>query len=64
MTPKYINDLRYYTMELNESPEMAESMAQSFIDKFNSLNKYEQLSMSLIIENDGFDEAFDMIDKI
>lgn len=64
MTPKYISDLHYYTMELNESPEMAESMAQSFIDKFYSLNKYSQLSMSLIIENDGFDEAFDMIDKI
>ncbi len=64
MTPKYRNALNAYTMEVNESPEAAEAMAQAFEDKFNSLGKYEQLSMSLIIENDGFDEAFDMIDKL
>lgn len=64
MTPKYRNALNVYTMEVNESPEAAEAMAQAFEDKFNSLSKYEQLSMSLIIENDGFEEAFDQIDKI
>lgn len=64
MTPKYLNDLHYYTMELNESPEAAEAMAKIFEDKFNALGKYEQLSLSLIIEHDGFDEAFHMIDKL
>lgn len=64
MPPKYRNDLLYYTLELNESPETAEAMAKAFEEKFNLLGKYEQLSMSLIIENDGFDAAFDLIDKL
>ncbi len=61
MTPKYRSALNTYTMEVNESPEAAESMAQAFEDKFNSMSKYEQLSMSLLFEHNDFDAAFAMI---
>ncbi len=64
MTPKYRNALLYYTMEFADTPEMAQVMANTFEEKFKLLDKYSQLSMSLIIENDGFETAFDLIDKI
>jgi hypothetical protein len=48
---------------MTESPEMAEKMALEFEDKFNALGKYDQMDMSLKIELDGWESAFEVIDN-
>lgn len=58
------NNLRFYTLRMTESPEMAEKMALEFEDKFANLNKYDQVSISFIIDVDGWEEAFERIDNI
>jgi superoxide dismutase len=63
MTPKLHNSLRFYTLKINESPEMAESMAQDIEDKFNSLNKYAQMVVANIIDIDGWEAGIVEIDK-
>jgi hypothetical protein len=63
MTPKLHNSLRFHTLKVNESPEMAEVMAQEVEDKFNSLNKYAQMVVANIIEIDGWESGIVEIDK-
>ena len=64
MNALYHNNLRFYTLRINESPELAERMAQDFEDKFYSLSKWDQVNMSLIIEMDGWEKAFEEIEKL
>jgi len=63
MTAKYHNDLRFYTLRVQESPEEAEKMARQFEIKFNKMSKYNQVAFSLIVETEGFEEAFNQIDN-
>jgi len=64
MTAKFHNNLRFYTLRLNESSEQAEVMALKFEEKFNDLDKYDQLDMSFQIEMDGWDTAFERLGMI
>lgn len=63
MTAMMHNDLRFYTLRTNESEELAERVAQEFEDKFMSLDKYDQLEMSQIIQLDGWEVAFEKIEN-
>jgi len=62
--PQFINDLKFYTLEVNESEEMAEVMAENFLNKFNALSKYDQLSLSLVVQVEGFERAFEVIETL
>ena len=61
---KFFNDLKYYTVQVNESQETAEAMEQEFIKKFNSLDKYSQLELSFFIESEGWESGFDELDRL
>jgi len=63
MTALMHNNLRFYTLRMTESPEMAEKMALEFEEKFNALGKYDQLEMAFKIEMDGWETAFEVIDN-
>lgn len=58
MSPKLHNDLRFYTLRITESSEMAEKMALDFQQKFAKLGKYDQMEMALCIQMDGWESAF------
>jgi hypothetical protein len=62
MTALMHNNLRFYTLRITESPEMAEKKALEFEEKFNALNKYDQLDLAFKIELDGWESAFESID--
>ena len=64
MTPQFKNDLNFYTLETNESVEMAEAMAEAFLEKFNALGKYDQLQLSLLIQVDGFEAGFKELETL
>ena len=57
------NNLRFYTLRMTESPEMAEKMALEFEDKFANLNKYDQMELAFKIAMDGWESAFEAIDN-
>jgi hypothetical protein len=59
MNEKYAQSLRLYTLSISDSVEEAEKLATNYEAFFGSLNKYEQLDQSLIIENDGWEIAYD-----
>ena len=59
MNEKYAQSLRLYTLSISDSVEQAEKLATNYEAFFDSLNKYEQLDQSLIIENDGWEIAYD-----
>lgn len=61
MRSQFHNDLRFYTLSINESADLAESTAQEFEDKFNSLGKYEQMDISLVVQLDGWEAAFERL---
>lgn len=61
MTPKFKNDLNFYTLEFAETPEMAQAMADRFIEKFNSLDKYDQLAVSPYLNCENFSKAFEIL---
>ena len=63
MTALMHNNLRFYTLRMTETPEMAEKMALDFEEKFAKLDKYDQLELAFKIEMDGWETAFDLIDK-
>lgn len=58
MSAKFYNGLKFYCLEINESPETAEQMEQEFRTKFESLGKYDQLILSGIIQDQGFEAGF------
>lgn len=64
MTAQFKNDLNFYTLEVMDTEELAQAMAQRFIDKFNSLGKYDQMDLSLVIQTDGFERAFEVIENL
>jgi hypothetical protein len=43
---------------------MAEKMALEFEEKFNKLDKYDQMELAFKIDMDGWEEAFKQIDYI
>lgn len=57
------NNLRFYTLRVTESPEMAEKMALDFEEKFYNLDKYDQMDMAFKIEMDGWENAFELIEN-
>jgi hypothetical protein len=63
MTALMHNNLRFYTLRITESPEMAEKMARQFEIKFIKLNKYDQMELAFKIEMDGWETAFEVIDN-
>lgn len=64
MTALMHNNLRFYTLRITESDEMAEKMALEFEEKFNKLDKYDQMELAFKIDMDGWEEAFKQIDYI
>ena len=64
MTPKFYNNLLYYCLSIRDTSEGAETLAQEFLIDFNNLNKYDQLAISLVIDNDGFEKAFEEMEKV
>jgi hypothetical protein len=42
---------------------MAEQVALEFEEKFNALGKYDQMELAFKIEMDGWEAAFEYIDK-
>ena len=63
MTALMHNGLRFYTLSVTESADMAEKMAQEFENKFDSLGKYDQMELAFKIEMDGWESAFEVIDS-
>jgi len=63
MTAIMHNNLRFYTLRVTESPEMAEKMALDFEEKFYNLDKYDQMDMAFKIEMDGWENAFELIEN-
>lgn len=61
MTAKMHNDLRFYTLKITETEQEAERVVKLFSKKFNDLGKYDQMDMSLTIELDGWEMAFDKL---
>lgn len=64
MNPKILNSLKLYTQSVNESYELAEKKANEFIDKFNKLDKYDQLCISIMMETNEWTQAFEQIDEL
>ena len=58
MTPMMHNDLRFYTLRITASPEMAEKLALEFEEKFGNLDKYDQMELDMKIKMDGWKAAF------
>ena len=58
------NNLRFYTLRVNESPEMAEKMALEFERKFKALDKYTQMELDVTIDMDGWEAAFEKIETL
>jgi hypothetical protein len=63
LTPKLSNALRYYTLSINESEQLAETEALKFEEKFLNLNKWMQVQVSMLMETGEFEEAFLVIDR-
>lgn len=61
MTAKLHNELRFYTLRMTESPEMAEQMALDFEEKFEALDKYSQMELASVIDMDGWEAAFETL---
>lgn len=64
MTPKFYNNLLYYCLSIRDTAEGAETLAQEFLKKFSNLDKYTQMDLSLIIDSEGFEKAFEDIDSL
>jgi hypothetical protein len=62
MTPKFYNNLLYYCLNVRDTTESAELLAQEFILKFKSLDKWSQVNLSAIIDRGGFEKAFEVLD--
>lgn len=50
-----------YVLDVNESPELAEEKAAEFEQKFDTLGKYDQMEVSLMIESDDWAKAFQTV---
>ena len=64
MTPKFYNNLFYYCLQLRDTSEGAETLAQEFLKKFSNLDKWSQVNLSLIIDTEGFEKAFEEIENL
>ena len=64
MTPKFYNNLLYYCSTIRDTAEIAEKLAQEFLIKFNNLSNWDQVNMSLVINNEGFEKAFQELEKV
>lgn len=65
MFPKNLHgSLSYYTLSVNESVEMAETMTQRFIEDFNKLDKWDQMELDQVINLDGWEKAFEKIETL
>ena len=64
MSPMMHNNLRFYTLRMNESTEMAEQMALDFEDKLDKLDKYDQMEVARVIDMDGWESAFELVDSL
>jgi hypothetical protein len=62
-TPKIHNELRFYTLRITDTPEMAERMALDFEEKFSKLSKYDQVDLMFKIEMDGWEFAFEFVNN-
>ncbi len=61
MSAKFHNDLRFYTLRVNESEQQAERHAKRFMTEFKKLDKYDQMEMAQSIEIDGWEQAFEKL---
>lgn len=61
ITPMMHNNLRFYTLRITESDTMAEKLALEFEEKFNALNKYDQMELDMKIKMDGWESAFEYL---
>lgn len=64
MTALMHNNLRFYTLRITESSEMAEKLALEFEEKFNDLDKYDQMVLDHIIKMDGWEAGFEKIRQL
>jgi hypothetical protein len=65
MTPaKFLNDLKYYTLEVSVNAEMAETVEKDFITKFDALDKYSQMELAFFIEAEGWEAGFKELYKM
>jgi len=64
MSPKFYNNLLYYCSTIRDTSESAETLAQEFLIKFSNLSKWNQVNISLIIDNEGFEKAFEEIENL
>ena len=63
MTPQYLNELKIHMLYVNESPELADEKVQEYVDKFNSLDKYDHMEIYYSWEIDGFEKSLELINK-
>lgn len=64
MTAKLHNGLKFYMLSIHESDELAEDQTQEYVDKFNSLDRYDQMEVDQIVQLDGWEYAVDKIDNL
>ena len=62
ITASMRNGLRLFSFEMTESAEMASNLESQFENKFNSLDKYDQMLIAASIEIDGWKSAFEKVD--
>ena len=64
MTTKLYNSLKFYMLSIHESDQLAEDQTQEYVDKFNSLDKYDQLEISFQFECGDIESALISIDEL
>jgi len=63
ITPKLHNEIKIYMLGIHESAELAESETASYVNKFNSLNKWDQMTIDYITTMDGVEKMIEKIDE-
>jgi hypothetical protein len=64
MTAKLYNSIKFYMLSIHESDELAEAQTQEYVDKFNSLDKHDQMVVDQLVQLDGWEYVIDKIDNL
>ena len=51
-------------LSIHESDELAEAQTQEYVDKFNSLDKHDQMVVDQLVQLDGWEYVIDKIDNL
>jgi hypothetical protein len=63
MTPKLRNSLLFHMTNIHESSELADDRTQEYEEKFNALDKWDQMEVDRTIQLDGWEYGISRIDR-